>query len=61
MFCALRCFINYDTDEHKRIYEQTILHLEALSAWLWSGFSFATSVALYALAMNGNAEGERIT
>ncbi len=53
--------INYDTDEHKRIYEQTILHLETLGTGLWVGFSFAMSAALYALAKKGNAAGERLT
>lgn len=53
--------INYDTDEHKRIYENTILHLETLGTGQWVGFSFAMSAALYAMAKKGNAAGERLT
>ena len=53
--------INYDTDEHKRIYENTLLHLETLGTGQWVGFSFAMSAALYAMAKKGNAAGERLT
>lgn len=52
--------INYDTDEHKRIYESTLLDLETLGTGLWVGFSFAMSAQIYAMAKRGNAAGERV-
>ena len=52
--------INYDTDEHRQIYEQTISDLERLGTGLWTGFSFAMSAQIYAMAKHGNAAYERL-
>ena len=52
--------INYDTEEHKRIYERTISELEKLGTGLWVGFSFAMSAQIYAMAKNGNGAYERL-
>ena len=52
--------IDYDTEEHKKIYENTILNLETLGTGYWVGFSFAMSAQIYAMAKKGNAAGERL-
>ena len=52
--------INYDTDEHKKIYENTLLNLETLGTGYWVGFSFAMSAQIYAMAKHGNACYERL-
>lgn len=52
--------LNYDTEEHKRIYEKTLLHLEQLGTGWWVGFSFAMSAQLYAMAEKGNAAYEKL-
>lgn len=52
--------INYDTERHKEIYENTILNLETLGTGLWVGFSFAMSAQIYAMAKKGNAAAERL-
>ena len=52
--------INYDTDENKRIYENTLLHLEQLGTGWWVGFSFAMSAQIYAMAEKGNAAYEKL-
>lgn len=52
--------INYDSEEHKKIYDGTIAELEALGTGYWVGFSFAMSASLYAMAKRGNAAYERI-
>ena len=52
--------INYDTDEHKKIYENTIKNLEILGTGYWVGFSFPMSAQIYAMAKNGNAAAERL-
>ena len=52
--------INYDTERHKEIYENTILNLEALGTGYWVGFSFAMSAQIYAMAKKGNAAAERL-
>lgn len=52
--------INYDTDEHKKIYENTIKNLEILGTGYWVGFSFAMSAQIYAMAKKGNAAAERL-
>ena len=52
--------LNYDTEENKRIYEQTLLHLEQLGTGWWVGFSFAMSAQIYAMAKKGNATRERL-
>lgn len=52
--------INYDTERHKEIYENTILNLETLGTGYWVGFSFAMSAQIYAMAKKGNAAAERL-
>lgn len=52
--------INYDTERHKEIYENTILDLETLGTGYWVGFSFAMSAQIYAMAKKGNAAAERL-
>lgn len=52
--------INYDTEEHKKIYENTIKNLEILGTGYWVGFSFPMSAQIYAMAKNGNAAAERL-
>ena len=52
--------INYDSEENKRIYEATLLHLEQLGTGWWVGFSFAMSAQIYAMAKNGNSAYERL-
>lgn len=52
--------INYDTDEHKLIYERSIHALEKLGTGLWVGFSFGMAAQIYAMAKNGNAAFEKI-
>lgn len=52
--------INYDTRENKRIYENTLLHLEQLGTGWWVGFSFVMSAQLYAMAYKGNAAYEKL-
>lgn len=52
--------LNYDTEENKRIYQSTLLHLEQLGTGWWAGFSFAMSAQLYAMAHNGNAAYEKL-
>lgn len=52
--------INYDTEEHKKIYENTLLNLETLGTGYWVGFSFPMSAQIYAMAKKGNAAKERL-
>ena len=52
--------LNYDTEENKQIYKNTLLHLEQLGTGWWVGFSFAMSAQLYAMAHNGNAAYEKL-
>ena len=52
--------INYDSEENKRIYEATILHLEQLGTGWWVGFSFAMSAQIYAMAKKGNSAYEKL-
>ena len=52
--------INYDSPEHRRIYENTLLHLEQLGTGWWVGFSFAMSAQIYAMAEKGNGAYEKL-
>ena len=52
--------INYDSEENKRIYEATLLHLEQLGTGWWVGFSFAMSAQIYAMAKKGNSAYEKL-
>jgi alpha-L-fucosidase 2 len=52
--------INYDTDEHKRIYYNSLLQLDRLGTGNWAGFSFGWAAQLQAMALNGNAAYEKL-
>ena len=52
--------INYDTEEHKRIYRHSLLQLDTLGTGKWTGFSFAWAAQLYAMTLNGNAAYEKL-
>lgn len=53
--------IPYDTDEHKRVYNATIAHLESLGTGYWVGFSFPMAAQIYALSGRGNSAYEKLT
>lgn len=52
--------INFDTDEHRLIYERTIGHIETLGCGLWVGFSFGMAAQIYAMAKRGNSAYEKL-
>lgn len=52
--------LNYDSEENKRIYEKTLVHLEQLGTGWWVGFSYAMCAQLCAMAQKGNAAYERL-
>lgn len=52
--------INYDTPEHKRLYECTLYELERLGMGMWVGFSFAMCAQIYAMAEKGNSAYEKL-
>jgi alpha-L-fucosidase 2 len=52
--------INYDTEEHKNIYQESIWELERLGTGAWVGFSFGMCAQIYAMALNGNAAYEKL-
>ncbi len=52
--------INYDSEEHKKLYESTLLHLERLGTGWWVGFSYAMCAQIYAMAEQGNAAYEKL-
>lgn len=52
--------INYDTDEHKKLYHKAIEELELLGMGLWVGFSYAMCAQIYAMAQMGNASYEKL-
>lgn len=52
--------INYDTEEHKKIYNETLWHLELLGMGKWVGFSYGMCAALYAMAERGNSAYEKL-
>lgn len=47
--------INYDTPEHRRIIDASILQLEELGMGFWCCFTYSWAAALYAVQHNGNA------
>ena len=51
--------INYEGD-NRRVYENTLLHIEQLGTGWWVGFSFAMCAQLYAMAEKGNAAYEKL-
>ena len=52
--------LNYDSEQNRRIYENTLVHLEQLGSGWWVGFSFAMCAQIYAMAENGNAAYEKL-
>ncbi len=52
--------INYDTEENKKIYNETLWHLELLGMGKWVGFSYGMCAALYAMAERGNSAYEKL-
>ena len=52
--------INYDTEEHKRLYQGVICETERLGCGNWVGFSFAMCAQIYAMAYMGNAAYEKL-
>lgn len=52
--------INYDTEQHKRIYEASLLDIELYGTGMWVGFSFAMCAQIYAMAYKGNAAYEKL-
>lgn len=51
---------NYDSDEHKAVYEKTIGAIERLGMGWWVGFSYAMCSQIYAMAQMGNAAYEKL-
>ena len=52
--------INYDTDEHKRIYEGSLWDIELHGTGLWVGYSYGMCAQIYAMAQKGNAAYEKL-
>lgn len=52
--------INYDTEEHQKIYKDTLWELERLGTGMWVGFSYAMCAQIYAMAFHGNAAYEKL-
>lgn len=52
--------INYDTEEHKRIYDGSLWDIELLGTGLWVGYSYAMCAQICAMAQRGNAAYERL-
>ena len=52
--------INYDTEEHKKIYDASLWNIEVLGTGMWVGFSFAMAAQIYAMAKKGNSAYEKI-
>ncbi len=52
--------INYDTEEHKMIYNGSIEELERFGTGRWVGYSFAMCAQIYAMAYNGNSAYQKL-
>jgi len=52
--------INYDTEEHRKMYHKAIEELELLGMGLWVGFSYAMCAQIYVMAEMGNAAYEKL-
>lgn len=52
--------INYDTPEHKRLYECTLYELERWGMGMWVGFSYGMCAQIYAMAEKGNSAYEKL-
>lgn len=51
--------IDFDTEEHKTLYRNTLLDIERLGMGYWVGFSYAMCAQIYAMAEMGNAAYEK--
>ncbi len=60
MFMYPLHLVNYDTEEHKALYNGAIEDIERLGTGLWVGFSFAMCAQIYAMALNGNGAYEKL-
>lgn len=52
--------INFDTEEHTQIYENTLRDIEFYGTGMWVGFSFAMCAQIYAMAYKGNSAYEKL-
>ena len=52
--------INYDTEENKKLYQDTIYEIERLGTGFWVGFSFAMCAQIYAMAEMGEGAYEKL-
>lgn len=52
--------INYDTEEHKMIYEGSIEELERYGTGRWVGYSFPLGAQIYAMAYKGNSAYQKL-
>lgn len=52
--------ISYDTEENKRVYEDSLYEIERLGMGMWVGFSFAMCAQIYAMAEKGNSAYEKL-
>lgn len=52
--------INYDTDEHKALYDTSLAQIEELGQGFWVGFSFGMCAQIYAITHNGNSAYEKL-
>lgn len=52
--------INYDTEEHKKIFDASLWNIEVLGTGMWVGFSFTMAAQIYAMAKKGNSAYEKI-
>ena len=52
--------INYDTAEHKKLYEDALYDIERLGMGAWVGFSYAMCAQIYAMAEKGNGAYEKL-
>ncbi|MBQ8657965.1 MAG: glycoside hydrolase N-terminal domain-containing protein [Clostridia bacterium] len=52
--------INYDTEEHKRLYEGSLWDIEFHGTGLWVGYSYGMCAQIYAMAQKGNAAYEKL-
>lgn len=52
--------INYDTKEHKKLYEAALKEEELLGTSMWVGFSFPMCAQIYAMAENGDGAYKKL-
>ncbi len=47
--------LKYDTEEHKKIINSSLIDMERLGTGYWCGYTFPWAAELFAIAKNGNA------